>query len=65
MLNCLKHAWSGAFEQMKRKFADVFQTLETNENFKNMNKEFEAYCREVIAKGLNSAFYDLDSSPQR
>ena len=25
---------SGIYEQMKRKFADVFQTLETNENGK-------------------------------
>ena len=46
---------------MKRKFADVFQTLKTNENVKkSLNNEFEAYCRKVIVVGFNSASYDLE-----
>ena len=51
---------SGTYEQIKRKFPDVFQMLETSENVKNINKEFEAYCREVIVIESNSVSYDLN-----
>ena len=58
-MDCLKHA-SGAYKQMKKRFVDVYQTLETNENTKNVNKDFEAYYREVIVIGFNFAPYDLN-----
>ena len=60
MLDCLKHASSGTYELMKTKLADVFQTLETNENKKSINKEFESYCREVIVVEFNSVPYNLN-----
>ena len=60
MLDCLKHVSSGAYELIRRKFADVFKTLRANENVKNINEEFETYCREVIAIGFNSASYNLN-----
>ena len=60
MFDCLEHASSGAYELMKRKFANVFQTLETNENVKNINREFEACCGEVVVIEFNSLYYDLN-----
>ena len=60
MLDCLEQASSGVCELMKIKFADVFQTLETNKNVKTINKVFEVYCQQLVVFGFNSASYNLN-----
>ena len=64
MLDCLKRTSSGTYELMKKKFADVLQTLETNETVKTIYKELESYCLEIVAIGFNSGTYDLNSIKQ-
>ena len=60
MLKYLEDVSNAAYEMMKRKFGYVFQALELSENVRkeNLTKEFEAYYRELIIIGFNSAFYD-------
>ena len=58
MMDFLKHESSDTYKLMKKKFVDVFQKLETNDNAKNINKEFEVFCREVIVIRFNFAFYN-------
>ena len=62
MLKHLEDASNAAYEIMKSKFDYVFQALELSENVRkeNLTKEFEAYCRELIVIGFNSASYDLN-----
>ena len=62
MLKYLEEVSNAAYEIMKRKFVGVFQALELSKNVRkeNLTKEFEAYCREFIVIGFNSASYDLN-----
>ena len=61
MLKSFKGALNAAYEIMKRKFDCAFQALEICENVRkeNLTKKFEAFCRELIVIGFNSASYDL------
>ena len=62
MLKYLEDVSNAAYEIMKRNFDYVSQALELSENVRkeNLTKEFEAYCRELIIIGFNSASYDLN-----
>ena len=62
MLKFLEDASNAAYEIMKRKFDYAFQALELSKNVRkeNLAKEFEAYFRELIINGFNSASYDLN-----
>ena len=51
-----------AYRLMKEKFRSTFEALESSENIrkKNLLKEFDSYCRELIVLGFNSSSYDLN-----
>ena len=62
MLGYLKYASSGLYELIEKKFADVFQTLKTNENvkkiqIKNLNKFLSPFV--TTARWRSAGMFNL------
>ena len=61
-IDYLEAIFLSAYCLVKKKFGPTFKALESSENIrkKNLLKEFDSYCRELIFLGFNSSFYDLN-----
>ena len=62
LIDYLEAVSLSAYCLVKEKFKSAFEALESSENVrrKNLMKEFDSYCHELIVLGFNSSSYDLN-----